>query len=78
MREREILMNLYNRTLSNCTYYNSKGMKNSLLNEIGVLRGILYCIEGILEEDISNPIFYNDKFVELIKFQQSMKEADEE
>lgn len=77
MNERQILMNLYSRTISNCRYYKSKGMKNSLLNEIGVLRGILYCIEGILEEDISSPTFFNDQLVELIKFQQNMKEEDE-
>ena len=41
----ETMMSIYMRTLNNCKFYQKKEMKASLLNEIGVLRGIAYCLE---------------------------------
>ncbi len=40
------LMDLFNRTLSNCELYKNENRTTSLLNEIGVLRGIAYCLEA--------------------------------
>ena len=50
MNEINKMLNLYNRTLKNCEYYNYKDTYKSksdisLTNEIGVLRGIAYCLE---------------------------------
>ena len=39
------LMDLFNRTLSNCEFYENENRTTSLLNEIGVLRGIAYCLK---------------------------------
>ena len=41
----------YTRTLRNCRFFEKEGNHKRLLNEIGVLRGILYCMYGI--EDAS-------------------------
>ena len=50
MSEMSKMLDLYNRTLKNCEYYNYKDMYKkkadiSLANEIGALRGIAYCLE---------------------------------
>ena len=37
---------LYSRTLENCRFYDRTGDDARLLNEIGALRGIAYCMEG--------------------------------
>lgn len=39
------MIEAYNNTLKNCKFYEEQGNKNALLNEIGVLRGIFYCME---------------------------------
>ena len=58
MTHKEQLLRLYNRTYRNCEFYKTaepSGMfpnpKACLLNEIGTLRGIAYCIEAIVGED---------------------------
>ena len=37
---------LYERTIRNCEYYEKNKDFTRLLNEIGVLRGIAYCLEN--------------------------------
>ena len=66
------LQALYNRTLKNCYYYESMGNKAALLNEIGVLRGIAYCIEEITSESLDHYIVWDD-FKEMIEKQQELK-----
>lgn len=39
------LLQLFDRTMTNCLFYESEGKTNLLLNEIGVLRGISYALE---------------------------------
>ena len=39
------LMDLYNRTLRNCNFYESKSDIVNLIAEIGCLRGIAYCLQ---------------------------------
>lgn len=39
------LINIYDRTLKNCKYYERENKPASLNNEIGVLRGVAYCME---------------------------------
>ena len=36
------LIELFDRTINNCKFYEEEGKKASLNNEIGVLRGIAY------------------------------------
>ena len=38
---------IYKRTMQNCLFYQEKGFKDALLNEIGVLRGVVYCMETV-------------------------------
>ena len=40
------LYRLYNRTLNNCMYYEEERKTLELINEIGVLRGIAYCLQA--------------------------------
>ena len=37
----------YGNTLKNCKYYEDNKDYTALLNEVGVLRGIVYCMETI-------------------------------
>ena len=41
------LLEIYNRTLNNCVFYEKQGDKLHLLSEIGCLRGIAYCLEEL-------------------------------
>lgn len=41
---------IFERTLNNCEFYKDEGKEAHLLNEIGVLRGIAYCIEAAVGE----------------------------
>lgn len=42
------LMPLYNRTIKNIRFYQENGKEKELLNEIGVLRGIVYCMAAFV------------------------------
>ena len=46
-REKEEIRKIFIRTIGNCCWYESKEDKASLLNEIGVLRGLGYAMESI-------------------------------
>lgn len=39
------MLEAYNNTMKNCRYYEETNNNAALLNEIGVLRGIFYCME---------------------------------
>lgn len=41
------LIAIYNRTMNNCMFYEKRNDKQHLLNEIGCLRGIAYCLEEL-------------------------------
>lgn len=43
----ENIMELFDRTMKNCKFYEGQNDTKGLLNEIGVLRGIAYCMESI-------------------------------
>lgn len=45
-KAQEKIMEIYERTMKNCFFYQERGFKDALLNEIGVLRGIMYCMEA--------------------------------
>ena len=65
----ETMMDIYHRTLNNCRFYEKENDKKSLLNEIGVLRGIFYCLQcvGVAPDDEEL-----DHFIEL---QNQLKES---
>lgn len=67
----EKLYALYRRTYRNCVFYMDENRQLELLNEIGVLRGIVYCIEEI----DPNPCLRVDfnEFAEMIGVQNAMK-----
>lgn len=46
-KEEEEIRKVFIRTVGNCCWYESKGDKASLLNEIGVLRGLSYAMDNI-------------------------------
>lgn len=45
------LLELFDRTEKNCEFYEQEKDNIALLNEIGVLRGIMYCIESVMGEE---------------------------
>lgn len=65
---KETIIDVYNRTMNNCKTYIQHGNTSSLLNEIGVLRGVAYCME-------INGISYPDftEFKKMIDIQQDLK-----
>ena len=67
---KETIKHRFDMTLKNCRAYEELGLRNTLLNEIGVLRGIYYCmeIEGI---DPGN----QEEFLHFIEVQQSMRDT---
>lgn len=45
MKKTESITDIFARTLNNCLFYEREGKKMHLLNEIGVLRGVAYCMK---------------------------------
>ena len=71
----ENIIEIYNRTYRNCEFYREAGNENALLNEIGVLRGIVYCLESIVGADLVFQIINFSAFKEMIDIQQKLKKA---
>lgn len=65
------LIELYERTMRNCFFYEKEVMMASLLNEIGVLRGIAYCMEA------TGLCPHTPAFLHFIEIQQMCKSNDE-
>ena len=65
---KETLPFIFNRTLNNCIYYEKAGKQAHLLNEIGALRGVLYCLESVGIKPQSR------KMYDLFEKQQQLKE----
>lgn len=66
----DTILGLYERTLNNCRFYEKEGLKISLNNEIGVLRGIAYCM------DLAGECPHNDEFNHFIDIQNKFKEEE--
>lgn len=64
--ERENIVDIYNRTYENCKFYFEQGKEKHLLNEIGALRGIVYCIGATIGEDNINNVIDFPAFIEMI------------
>lgn len=69
---KENMIDIYNRTFNNCVFYKGKGDNKHLLNEIGVLRGIVYCIESIIGEENLNNVIDFHLFVDMINTQNQL------
>ena len=61
--------NMFERTMNNCRFYKRENMEMHLLNEIGVLRGIHYCLEACGRTQIDNEAFlrFAEMQVEMLK-----------
>ena len=71
------LLELFDRTTKNCEFYEQEQDNAALLNEIGVLRGIMYCIESVMgEENARSVIGWSRvvKFDTLIRTQVRLRE----
>lgn len=75
MSNKEKLFNLYNRTYHNCLYYKERNMEKELLNEIGVLRGIGYCLDAITGDKKFTIIDFT-MFREMIEEQNRIRNAE--
>lgn len=73
----ENIVSIYNRTYNNCKFYNQQGKNKQLLNEIGALRGIVYCLSEIIGENNINNIIDFPAFVEMIHKQIELLAAEE-
>lgn len=60
---------IYDRTYHNCEFYLSEGKEISLANEIGVLRGVAYCMEELGMDVPTN-------LMGMIEIQQGLKAKD--
>ena len=66
------LFQLFERTLKNCHFYQKEGLKNNLLNEIGCLRGIFYCIESMHMVDMLDSFMYDEFIYFITNYQNKM------
>lgn len=67
------IVEIYERTKANCSYYEREGKRLSLLNEIGVLRGVAYCLEVMT----GKLPFDDSEFMRLIDIQKEMKNQED-
>ena len=63
---RDTIIREYRQTMKNCFFYEQKGDKAHLLNEIGVLRGLAYAMEVV------GCCPHNDDFFYFISLQNEM------
>lgn len=69
-KEKKEIIQLFERTLNNCSYYEKNNKTISLANEIGVLRGIAYIMEVV------NLCPHTDLFLHYIDVQQKLKDME--
>jgi hypothetical protein len=62
------LIDIFERTKRNCSYYEKEKKHMSLMNEIGCLRGIAYCLEAV-----GVCPHHDEEFLRLIDIQQKIK-----
>lgn len=63
------IWNIYNRTKNNCLFYEKEGQTQSLLNEIGALRGVAYCVEAT-----GGPCCHDEDSMRMFSLRQNMVE----
>ena len=67
--KKSVLFQLYDRTMNNCLFYEKEGNRKALLNEIGCLRGIAYCMEYKMIYSHMKDI----RFLRMIELQEQIK-----
>lgn len=75
------LLELFDRTFKNCEFYEQEHDNDALLNEIGVLRGIMYCIESVMGEENARSVVgwsRSVKFDTMIRMQVRLREKGEQ
>ena len=60
---------IFERTMKNCRFYEKSGDAASLLNEIGCLRGVAYCLEA------EGCCPHSEEFLHFIELQQELKKT---
>ena len=65
---RDVIVDDFYQTMKNCFFYEHKGDKTHLLNEIGVLRGLAYAMEAV------DCCPHNDDFFHFVHIQNEMLE----
>ena len=63
----ESIVSIYNRTYNNCEYYLKNNDNKRFLNEIGALRGIVYCLETTIGTGNIYAVIDYRSFVDMIK-----------
>ena len=71
MNAEDKMINLFNKQIENCKCDERTGMKQHLLNDIGVLRGIAYCLEtiGVCPHGSDNLLHFIDIQNEMTQFE---------
>lgn len=69
-KEKKEIIQLFERTINNCLYYEENNKTVSLANEIGVLRGIAYTMEAV------SLCPHTDLFLHYINVQQKLKDME--
>jgi len=64
---KEKLTRIFEEFKSNCRQYEKEGKQQSLLNEIGAMRGVAFCME-----ELGITPAYDDEFFRLIALQQML------
>ena len=70
------LLDLYKRTLNNCQFYENEKKPLKLLNEIGVLRGIAYCMTDAAGMKLELMTQTYEVFLHFIEIQEELKKAE--
>lgn len=66
------LQDIFERTLNNCKHYEREEMPASLNNEIGVLRGVAYCLECF------GVCVHTSDFIHFIQIQQEATKQEKD
>ena len=69
-KEKTEIIQVFERTLNNCRYYEKNNKTISLANEIGVLRGVAYTMEAV------GLCPHTDSFLYYIDVQQKFKDME--
>ena len=71
----ERLVEIYDRTLKNCEFYENEQNYPALLNEIGCLRGIAYSIEQVAGRDCLDECIDYDAYHAMIERAEELKKS---
>ncbi len=70
------LIEIYKRTLDNCKFYEKEQKPLNLINEIGVLRGVAYCMTEAAGMKLELMTATFEDFLHFIHIQEELKKAE--